>query len=161
MAADQRTVSRERISPACAWNICTQWLCLLQPGSETQTINGGQMVERRGRMVGELLGLAMARLHTHTHTHTHTTLFNFFGGRGTNLEGAQMCSDWHFLMRRDELQRWAQPVQVLPPFLTTHSLSLSCHPLFSPSSVVSTCSPSSSPRLLTDVGSSCISQLEP
>lgn len=68
MAADQRTASRERISPACYWNICAAWLWLHQPGSETQTINGGQMVERCGRMVGELLGLAVARLHTRTHS---------------------------------------------------------------------------------------------
>lgn len=116
MAADQQTVSRERISPGRYWNICTGRLLPL-PGSETQTINGGQMVERCGRMVGELLGLAVVRLHTHTHRVFITCLFNFFGGeRDKNLEKVQMCSDWHFLMRRDEPQKQPLPSPGPAPF---------------------------------------------
>lgn len=48
-----RCRSLECISPAHSWNICIVGLCRLQPGRETQTINGGQMAKWCGRDVSE------------------------------------------------------------------------------------------------------------
>lgn len=50
IAADRQSASRECISPARSQNICIVCVCvsvIRGPGEETQTINGGQMVERR------------------------------------------------------------------------------------------------------------------
>lgn len=48
IAADRQSASRECISPARSQNICIVCVSVIRgPGEETQTINGGQMVERR------------------------------------------------------------------------------------------------------------------
>lgn len=99
---------------------------------------------------GELLGSAVVRLKKNPKKTQQSSIFFFlifffWGGETQTWKWFKTCSDWHFLMRRDELHRRAQPSPGPAPFaLSTHSLSFSCYVSFTPSSVVSRFPPLSS-----------------